>query len=898
MNLKSTFFTKIFVLLIAIFGMVISVIGQNRISGKITDTGSGDALIGASILVSETSAGTVSDIDGMYSIDLPDGTYNLSVSYTGYATQTIAITVAGSKTMTQDFALAVGTELDEVLVTASSTFRSQKQAPLSISALKQDAITKLNPNSQADILRSIPGITAEGGGGETATNLFVRGLPSGGQYTFNPLQYDGLPLMTTFGLNSSAHDVYARPDIGFKGVEFVRGGAAILYGAGSAAGVINYTSKTGDANPGSIINLEVADGNRLKTDFYTGGRLGGENSNTYYAITGFLRYDEGPYETDIPTRGGQLRANIKKEFDRGSFTVHAQYINDRAQFLMPLPLEGGSRERLDGNDGEPVYQLMSGELSHTSFLTAGGVYDSPIEDGVFTKGGYVLGEYEYNFSNTLKFKSKARMANYQHSFALYVGGNGTNGGNPTSLAKYIETVAPGNTGFTANYHGVNGPISDSDLVVDNLHVDRIRPLTDFAGEAQVTKKIVTSGGGSHNITAGTFIGRSEADDINFQYRVVSEFNNDPRLVDISFTDSLGQNVIYSEGGIYDRIGQTSNKFLTQNRMAFYLTDEIIADKWRFDIGFRYEQTTGEFSNGGITSTQVYDNPELSADLANVQFEDGSFTRAGIDASSWAVSLAGLYELSSSTNLYANFSRGYFFPQFRGFTPIATGVTGSEYDAETIIQGEAGVKIGTEKLSASIAAYYVGLTDRISIQNSFVNGQLEQVRRNEQNTSTIGLEATADYRLVDGLSARASFTFQSHEITKNVREDLITGETETVNEGNELARQPKLLGFVGLYWDKSDFDAFVSLNYTGSKYTSDDNTIELDPISIVRLGAGYTFDMGDNDETFRLGFSVFNLTDSQGITEGNPRALVEGEGAFFFGRPILPRRIFFTGTLNF
>ncbi|WKX78399.1 TonB-dependent receptor plug domain-containing protein [Zobellia laminariae] len=92
-------------------------------------------------------------------------------------------------------------------------------------------------------------ITAEGGGGETATNVFVRGLPSGGQYVFNPLQYDGMPLMSTFGLNSSAHDVYARPDIGFKGVEFVRGGSAILYGAGSVAGIINYTSKTGDTNP-------------------------------------------------------------------------------------------------------------------------------------------------------------------------------------------------------------------------------------------------------------------------------------------------------------------------------------------------------------------------------------------------------------------------------------------------------------------------------------------------------------------------------------------------------------------------------------------------------------------------------------------------------------------------
>lgn len=896
MNLKSFLLLRNYTLLLAVFGFAFSATAQNQISGTVTDVNTGTPLIGANILVQETSSGTITDFDGNYTLDLADGTYNIVVSYTGYTNQSAVISTSGGQSLSQDFALSVGAGLDEVLVTASATFRSQKQAPLSISALRQSQITKLTPNSQADILRSIPGITAEGGGGETATNLFVRGLPSGGQYTFNPLQYDGLPLMTTFGLNSSAHDVYARPDIGFKGVEFVRGGAAILYGAGSAAGVINYISKTGDANPGNLINVELADEGRFKTDFYTGGKLGGDDSNTYYAITGFLRYDEGPYNTGVPTRGGQIRANIKKIFDKGFFTVHTQLINDRAQFLMPLPLQGGVRERINGNDGEPVTQLMSGALSNTSFLTAGGVYESPYEDAVFTQGGYVLGEFEYNLGNDLKFKSKARMADYKHSFALYVGGNGVNGGNPLTLNEYINEIAPGNTGFDATYH--NGPtVGGSDLVVDNLHVDRIRPLTDFAGEASLTKKIKTDVG-SHNLTIGTFVGRSEADDINYQYRVVSEFNNNPRLVDISFTDADGNNVIYSEGGLYNRIGMTSNRFLRQNRSAFYITDEIIANKWRFDIGFRYERTTGDFNDGRIVETQVYDNPELSAGLANVRFADGSFTRASIEADAWAVSLAGLYELSASTNLYANFSRGYFFPQFRGFAPVASGIPGRDYEPETLIQGEAGIKFGNSKLSGSAAVYYVTLQDRINTINSFVNGRLEQVRRDEQTTATVGLEANLDYKVSNDFSLRGTFTFQNHEITKNIREDLINGGTERTNEGNELARQPNVLGFIGAYYDNSQFDAFATINYTGAKFASDNNNIELDAIGIIRIGAGYTFDLGDGGETFRLGFNVFNLGDSQGVTEGNPRALNQTEEGFFFGRPILPRRVFFTGTLNF
>lgn len=868
---------------------------QTEITGNVKD-GSGVPILGANVLILGTTEGTTTDFDGNFLLSTSlNGSQTIRISFIGFTSSEQTVDLNGSA-LTLDVVLQEsGQQLDEVVITASSTFRSQKQAPLSISSKKMAEITKLSANSQADILRSVPGITAEGGGGETATNLFVRGLPSGGQYVFNPLQYDGMPLISSFGLNSSAHDVYARPDIGFKGVEFVRGGAAILYGAGSVAGIINYTSKTGDSNPGNIINVEWGDGDRFKTDFYSGGRLGGEDSNTFYAFTGFVRTDDGPIDTGLATRGVQFRGNIKKRFENGSFTVHAQFINDRAQFYLPLPLSA-SRERIDGNDGQPVEQLLSGELEETSFLTAGGVYESPIEDGVFTKGGYVMGDFNYNFSDNLRFKSKVRYANYEHNFALYVGGNGDNG-NPISLNNYVNSVDENNQGFVATYQGGgDAQISGSDLVVDNLHVDRLRPMTDYSGEASLTLK---SNDDIHNFTVGTFLSRTEAEDVNYQYRVLSEFNNNPRLVNLSYTDENGANVIFSEGGLTNRIGMTSNRFLDQNRTAFYLTDEMVFDRWRFDVGFRYESTEGTFSNGGIVESTLYDNTELTDGLRNVNFADGSFTRATISASDWALSLAGLYELSESTNLYANFSRGFFFPQIRSFAPVP-GIRESNYDSENIIQFEAGAKFGTSKFSGSAAAYYVSLKDRIRINQAIVGGLLVDQTRTEQNTSTFGVEATWNYRFTDDLSLQGTATYQNHEITKNIQEDLVNGGTTTTNEGNELARQPNLLGTLGLNYDNREFDALFSLNHTGKKFTSDINDVELDAITIARLGAGYTFNTTD-ENSVRLGFSVFNLFDSDGITEGNPRAGVAGEAGnqdFFFGRPILPRRFFLTATFNF
>tara|TARA_R110002126_G_scaffold291790_1_gene458442 strand:+ start:22653 stop:25325 length:2673 start_codon:yes stop_codon:yes gene_type:complete len=871
---------------------------QTNIKGTIKDnTGSG--IPGASIIIKGTTSGGTSDFDGNFSFKTSaEGKQTIQVSYIGFTTFLKKVNLNGT-TITVDVVLKEGgAQLDEIVLTASATFRSQKETPMSISSIKQKEITKLSANSQADIIRSIPGITAEGGGGETATNVFVRGLPSGGQYVFNPLQYDGMPLMSTFGLNSSAHDVYARPDIGFKGVEFVRGGAAVLYGAGSVAGIINYTSKTGDSNAENIVNLEWADKGRLKTDFYTGGKLGGEDSNTYYAFTGFVRKDDGPIETGMPTRGVQFRANIKKKFENGSFTVHGQLINDNAQFFMPLPLDG-NRNRIAGNDGKPVSQLLSSQLANTSFLTAGGAYESPIEDGVSTQGGYVMGDFNYNFSDNLKFKSKVKFANYQHNFALYVGGNGTNN-NPLTLANYVNIVAPGNTGYTAQYQGGIGSINANDLVVENLHVDRLRPMTDYSGEASLTKTIETDKG-SHNITGGFYLARTEAEDVNYQYRVLSEFNNNPRLVNLNYTDAGGNNVTYSEGGLYNRIGMTSNNFLSQSKTAFYLTDEMVFDKWRFDAGIRIESTKGTFNKGNLESSTVYDNTDLTSDLANVQYADGSFVRGNVEATDWALSLAALHNLTDDVNLYANFSRGFFFPQIRGFAPTA-GIPNINYDSEKITQFEAGAKLGTEKLSGSLAAYYVSLKDRIKITQGFSNGSLVDLTRSDQSTSTFGIEANWSYKFTDHLDFRGSATYQKHEITKNIDEDLVNGGSTEANVGNKLARQPSFLTTLGLHYDKNSFDALFTLNHTGSKFTADNNNVELDAINIFRLGAGYTFALSNDknrNEDLRIGFSVFNLFDDAGVTEGDPRNVNQaGNAEFFFGRPILPRRMFITATLNF
>lgn len=413
-------------------------VAQGTLEGKVTDT-DGESLIGANILLLGKGTGTVTDFDGMYVLEVPAGKQTIVISYTGYASQSFDIELTGDEKQSRDIVLnSGGLSLDEVVVTGTFSGRTQKSSPMSVSLLNAQQLQRLSSNSQADVLRTIPGITAEGGGGEVASNVFVRGMPSGGQYQFTPLQVDGLPVLSTFGLNTSAHDVYFSNDLGIRNLEFVRGGSSTLFGAGSVAGIINYSSVTGSNTPENKIQLEWADGGRACMDFLSAGKMA---DDLYYAVSGFYRYDEGPLQTGLITRGYQFRGNIKKLFNDGksSFTVYAQMIDDNVQFYLPYPLanDSGQRERPVGNDGETVFTTLTSQATDFSSDTPFGRFESPIGNGVMTSGGYIMANLKHTFDNDWQLGAKVKSAKYNHWFNLFLDGDGVNNV-PETQSTYLE----------------------------------------------------------------------------------------------------------------------------------------------------------------------------------------------------------------------------------------------------------------------------------------------------------------------------------------------------------------------------------------------------------------------------------------------------------------------------
>lgn len=802
--------------------------------------------------------------------------------------------------------------LEEVVVTGTTLARTGFETPLSVSQLNEEDLMRLRANSQADILTTVPGLKAEGGGGELATNLQVRAFPSAGAYQFTPLEYNGVPVFSTFGLNSSAFDVYARDDLGVERLEFVTGGVSNLFGPGSVAGIINYIDKTGGETPEGTLQAEFADDGRFRGDFYASGPAGGPDSNTFYALSGFYRYDEGPLDTGLETNGFQLRGNLRREFESGTFTLYGQAIDDRAQFFLPIPLDPVSKERVDGNDGDEVLSLNTNAIDGMRVLLNDGYFNlDHVNDGVATSGGSVYGVLDRDVGNDWRLNVKAKYARYEHRFGIFDPTDGVINV-PETQGQFIANRADplrgglntlGTPVFTYAESGTTLPANA--LVVASRFTDRERPATDFSGEASMTKRF-GSGAITNDLTFGTFIARTEVRDITRTIRYLTDFRNTPQLINLTFSNGGVTTGTYALNGYTGALGYTNNKHAAL-RTAFYIANQMQTDRWAFDVGARVERLDGTLTrenNRAITLDGASYTAQTGAvgpqpNLLTVTNAGGRFLHAEVDTTGWDLSVGTLYRLTDSVNLYANASRGFFFPGLNtvAFAPAGAARPGEpqSFEPEDILIGELGVKFAMSSFSGSVAAFYNEAENRRQVL--FINDPggsgaiIESV--NGLGTKGYGIEFNGRYRIAGAFSIDTNFTLQDHEYTEY--------DVDRNNIGNQLFRKPRMLANAGFTYDNGTFVASVFDNYHGRNFADDTEReiVELDAYHLLRVALGYRIELA-NARSAMIGLDVFNALDEQGLAEGNPRAFnaTTGTEAYFVGRPILPRRYTVRFTVDF
>ncbi len=795
--------------------------------------------------------------------------------------------------------------MQELVVTGTAIARTGFDTPLSVTRFDESELLKLRSSSQADILATVPGLKAEGGGGELASNVQVRALPSAGQYQYTPLEYNGVPVFSTFGLNSSAFDVYARDDLGVERLEYVTGGVSNLFGPGSVAGIINYIDKTGSDTPEGIIQTEFSDEGRFRGDFFSSGPVGGADADTYYAVSGFYRYDEGPLDTDLVSDGFQVRGNLRRELENGSFTLYAQVIDDRTQFFLPVPLDPLDKERVNGNDGEDVLSLNTNAIDGMRVLLNDGFITlDHVSDGVTTSGAALYGVLDRELGSAWRLSVKAKYADYEHRFGIF---DPTDGlvNVPETLTQFIANRAAAADGdldargtpvFTFAESGVTVP-ADA-LIVASRHTDRYRPATDFSTEISMTRRFDASF--SNDLTVGAFIARTEASDVTRTVRYLTDFNNSPDLVNLRFVDGTGATTAtYALNGFTGAVayGNSKNAAL---RTAFYAANQMQGERWAFDVGARVERLDGDLrrepSRNILLDAASYTAQTGATgplpNLLTVSNGGGVFRHAEVDTTGWDLSVGGLYKVTDSINVYANASRGFFFP---GLNSVAFNALGQaqEIEPEDVVLAEVGMKFATGSFVGSVAGFY--MTDDNRRQALFINGPGGSIieTANIIASKGYGVEINGRYRIAGAFWADANVMLQDHEYTEY--------DVTPAFVGNELLRKPKVFANAGFTYDNGAFSASIFDNYQGAAFANDSqlDTVKLDAYHLVRLNLGYSMELAGARE-LQFGLDVFNLLDSQGLAEGNPRAFnaQTGTEAYFVGRPILPRRYTARMTLTF
>ncbi len=210
------------------------VIPEIEITGTVTDE-DGAPLIGANILVKGTSIGTVTDLDGKYSLSVPDDATTLVFSYTGYSTQEVLI----SGRTTVDVSLQEGVGLEEVVVVGYGTQRKENLT----GAVASVGPREIEARPITSVAQALQGTTAgvfinQNSGQPGRDNVLIRIRGVG---TLN----NANPLILVDGIEAPLNNINPS-DI--ESITVLKDAAsAAIYGSRAANGVVLVTTKRGRA---------------------------------------------------------------------------------------------------------------------------------------------------------------------------------------------------------------------------------------------------------------------------------------------------------------------------------------------------------------------------------------------------------------------------------------------------------------------------------------------------------------------------------------------------------------------------------------------------------------------------------------------------------------------------
>lgn len=715
--------------------------------------------------------------------------------------------------------------IEEIIVTGTSRPTTKFESTMSVTALPAEDVQRFAPRSTAEIFRTIPGIQSESTGGDANANIKIRGLPiSEGGARYLSIQEDGLPALIIGDFAFATADSFIRFDQSVQSVQSIRGGSASTQASNSPGGIINFISKTGEEKGGSIgftTGLEY-DANRL--DFSYGQPLDG---GWRFFVAGYLRSGEGVRDAvDKFEQGGQLKANLTKEFDNGFVRFNAKILKDNVPTYLPIPA------RFTGNNSYEEVGVSFGDgtllLNDTNYnVRRGGAQASDLSDGFEASVSSFGVQLEFDLSDVFSVSNNFRVASIDGNFA---------------------------SPFPANVFDIaSGPATE--LVVFDTQLD------DFGNTLNDLK--LTADFESVQITLGLFYADQEE-------KMQWSFNQYYRQLDANRTpfdqgDSVG-GVLYSNPA-FGNCCQREYDFNIENLAPSLTFSGDIGDSVGWDVSYRRD----DYSVSGTFAESAVQVPlDINGDGTIGQNEQevntfGASLPANYDASFDSYSGGINWALNDTTALFFNASQGGSLtaPDRTTGNILASGnIRGEEFALNEVRQQELGVKYRGDNASIYVTLFNAeteeapqfGVTTQLTTQNDF---------------ESKGLEIEADYVFSDEFSIDGSVTFTDSEIVAS---------SDAATIGNTPRRQADYIFNVTPQYSTDKWTLGATIAGTDEVFVQNVNQAKFDAYTTVNAFFSYYF-----SDSLSVSLNANNLFDEEGFSEGEEGAPSAGD--FVRIRPI-------------
>ena len=784
---------------------------------------------------------------------------------------TLALSAALSAFTTPAFAQDAATQdevppaidASEIVVTAVARGQNVLDSSVSVSSLNSEAIVDLAPRSSAELIRQIPGIRSESSGGEGNANIAVRGLPvASGGAKFLQLQEDGLPILEFGDITFGNADIFLRTDYSVARVEAVRGGSASTFASNSPGGVVNFISKTGTREGGSLGLTAGLDYREFRADFDYGGSI---DADTTFHIGGFSNIGDGPRDVGYDgARGGQIKANITRNFANGYVRVYGKYLNDHSVAYLPNPV------LVSGSDADPTYtsianfSINSDSLHSPNFRPittldqANQVETYNINEGMHPKvlAGGLEAEFDIGaFTVTNRF----RYADISGAFVSPFPGSVTGAqaaanaiGGPGSSLFYASGPQAGQIVANPATLGGNGLVAN--IVTFNT---RLNSLDNLTNDLRATTEI-DFGGGSASLTGGFYYSQQDIDTawLWTSHLMSVEGNGDAVLLDVRNAAGVPQTqngtVGYSAAFFGNCCRRSYDLEYTTKAPFAALGLEFGGLSLDGSVRWDFSKAKGRtFGDGPVTTRDINGNGTINRaeTLVSVLPTTGA-ALVDYDTDYVSYSVGANYLVTDSFSIFGRYSRGgranadRILFNANNVDPATGALRSSDVAVDFVKQAEIGAKYRSGGLS-----FYATVFDARTEEENF-----------EATTQTVfsraykarGVELEGAYRM-GPFSLSGGATYTDAEISRD--------NISPANVGNTPRRQADWIYQATAAYDSELFGLGVNAVGTSDSYAQDSNQLVLPGFTVMNAFVNLRPTDG-----ITLSLNANNVFDTKGFTE--------------------------------